>query len=101
MISWDGKSLSKFNGKDTAPTEGVRSNPLDNASLLMAADLCGDCRDELVLLVHDADGAVRVCIITAATPITTKHLSPTENLDYRLWLARNMGGGHSSTFPRP
>ncbi|MFA6242769.1 MAG: SUMF1/EgtB/PvdO family nonheme iron enzyme, partial [Candidatus Hydrogenedentales bacterium] len=101
LITGDGRTVGKFNGTEIVPIEGARPNPLDSASILLVADLYGDCRDELVLRVGDADGTVRICVVTAMTPIATKQVSPLENLDYRPWLTRNMGGGYASTFPRP
>jgi rhamnogalacturonan endolyase len=101
MISGGGKSVGKFNGKEIVPIENEIPNPLGASSIVVVADLCGDSRDELALLVTEPDQPVRICIVTAITPIATKRVSPMENLDYRLWLARNMGGGYASTFPRP
>ena len=101
LITGNGQTVGKFNGKAIVPLENVHPNPLKNASILMVADLCGDNRDELVVLDREPDKPVRVCIVTAITPITSKRVSPFVNLDYRLWIARNMGGGYSSTYPRP
>lgn len=101
LISGSGQAVGKFDGKTVVPMDGVQPNPLSNASIAMVADLCGDSRDELVLLVREPEKPMRVCIVTATTPITSRGVSPMENLDYRLWVARNMGGGYASTFPRP
>ncbi|MCC6486704.1 MAG: SUMF1/EgtB/PvdO family nonheme iron enzyme [Candidatus Hydrogenedentes bacterium] len=101
MLAGSGRAVGKFDGKDITLVEGVCPNPLESASTVMVADLSGDMRDELVLIERAPDKPVRVCIVTAITPIHTKQVSPSEDLDYRLWLARNMGGGYASTFPRP
>ncbi len=101
LITGNGKIVGKFNGNEIVPIEGALPNPLESGSILLVADLYGDSRDELVLNARDADGTVRICVVTAMTPMAAKHVSPLENLDYRLWLTRNMGGGYASTFPRP
>ncbi len=101
LISGDGKTVGKFNGTEIVPLAGICPNPLNGGAILLVADLFGDARDELVLSIKDAEGIQRVSIVTATTPGAAKQASPLENLDYRLWLARNMGGGYPSTFPRP
>jgi hypothetical protein len=39
--------------------------------------------------------------VTAVHPISSKYVTATESLDYRLWLARNMGGGYRSVYDHP
>ena len=42
-----------------------------------------------------------VMILTAVNPIDKRFLAAAETLDYRLWLARNMGGGYRSVYCQP
>ena len=67
----------------------------------MVADLYGDFRDELVVLTADEKGDPVISVITATTPLGSRFLTPTETLDYRLWLGRNMGGGYPSVYTQP
>ena len=36
--------------------------------------------------------------IFAPKTIEKRYLTPRQNMDYRLWLARNMGGGYGSYY---
>jgi hypothetical protein len=67
----------------------------------MTADLFGDFRDELVLKVTDNEGRGRIDVVTAVHPAEHRFVSRAETLDYRLWLARNLGGGYRSIFDQP
>ena len=67
----------------------------------MAADLCGDFRDELVVIHPVEDGKLAVSVITNTEPVGHKYISKSESLDYRLWLARNGGGGYPTVFYQP
>ena len=67
----------------------------------MVADLYGDFRDELVLSTRDEDGNRSITVVAASRPIAHRYVTPTESLDYRLWLARNMGGGYRSIYDWP
>ena len=40
-------------------------------------------------------------MVTATHPISCKYVTAADSLDYRLWLARNMGGGYASVYDRP
>ncbi|MBN2356660.1 hypothetical protein JXO59_11155, partial [candidate division KSB1 bacterium] len=97
LISWDGAGLFKFDGKALVKMQGVRPNAVAGSHLLMAADLYGDFRDELVLLAKEND-RTSILVLTATEPIQSRARTKTENLDYRLWLARNMGGGYNTIF---
>ena len=67
----------------------------------MVADLYGDFRDELVLNTATKSGGRAITIVTAIEPLKKMFVTPTENLDYQLWLARNMGGGYRSVYDQP
>ena len=42
-----------------------------------------------------------IAVAAATEPIGKRYLAAQESLEYRLWLARNMGGGYTSIFDRP
>ena len=100
---WDGarRSIGDFDGQQVVAAVG--SEPLlpGRSGLLMVADLYGDFRDELVLSTTEADGKKSITVVTAHQPVGHKFLTPTERLDYRLWLGRNMGGGYRSIYDWP
>jgi len=100
LVSGDGKSLYNFDGSRLVKVENEIPNPVPNTSLLMAADLGGDFRDELVL-VNNINGLPCIQVVTATTVLPCKSPSTMENLDYRLWLARNMGGGYNTIYTSP
>jgi hypothetical protein len=66
----------------------------------MVADLYGDFRDELVLSVIDEDGGRYIAVVAATHPTEHRYTAATEDRDYRLWIARNMGGGYRSIYDR-
>ena len=37
-------------------------------------------------------------IITAPKSIEKRYVTPSQDIDYKLWLARNMGGGYGSVY---
>jgi hypothetical protein len=66
----------------------------------MVADLCGDFRDELVVGFRTQEGKDAIGIVTATKPVGKRYLAAWEDLDYRLWVARNRGGGYASVYDR-
>lgn len=100
LLSRQGAGLSNFNGAEAVPVAGVRPNPVPNSRLLTAADLCGDFRDELVVGLRTAEGKDAIGIVTATEPIGKRYRAAWEELDYRLWVARNRGGGYASVYDR-
>ncbi len=93
----DGRNIYNFNGKELVPIPNVTPNTL-GGSVYMAADLYGDFRDELVVVHSRENGKVAVSVITNTECIAEKYIAKSENLDYRLWLARNGGGGYPTIF---
>ncbi len=114
-LEWDGDSarellgrqIGNFNGKEIIFTGVEQPDRPKNSSVSMVADLYGDFRDELVLTVTGEDRKKFVAVVTATHPMDRRYVTATENLDYCLWLARNMGGGYRSVYdhslqePRP
>lgn len=96
----DGK-IGDFNGKEIVFDDQIQPALPPGAGVSMMADLYGDFRDELVLTVTAEDGAKSIAVVTATHPIARRYVSATETLDYRLWLARNMGGGYASIHYQP
>jgi formylglycine-generating enzyme required for sulfatase activity/outer membrane protein assembly factor BamB len=98
LLIGSGNQLGKFNGKEVIEIADVKPNPIPNSSLLMVADLVGDFRDELIITRANANGMPEVLVVMATQPVDKAYITPTENRDYRLWLAHNMGGGYSSVY---
>ena len=98
LLSANGTQLSNFNGKEAVLVANVTPNPVPGG-LIMLADLYGDFRDELVLRTT-ADGKPTITVVTAADPIDGAYVAARENLEYRLWVGRNMGGGYASVYDR-
>ena len=96
LISSDGRKLARFNGKEVealpgAPNEGGGSCP-------MSADLVGDYRDELVCIGKTPEGAQAVFIYTNTEPLNQRDVTRLADREYRVWVARNIGGGYPSYF---
>jgi hypothetical protein len=91
LLSGDGKRLGRFNGKDVA-TLGIAGPNEDRGNCQMVADLAGDFRDEVVCI------GPAISVYSNIEPISRREVTRTGNREYRLWLARNMGGGYASYF---
>jgi len=109
---WDGDNtrellngrgeIGDFNGKEVVPAAGAdNDSSVQRRGVLMTADLCGDFRDELVVSTTTPEGKRAISVVTAVHPVSNRYVAPTESLDYRLWLARNMGGGYKSVYDYP
>ncbi len=98
LLTDQGRKIGNFDGKTIIDVPGVHPNPIPDSRLLMVADLYGDFRDELVLLTTTDDGGASVTVVMSAEPINKMFVTPTEVLDYKLWLGRNMGGGYRSIY---
>jgi len=101
LLGNQGKTVGDFDGKNVVPINGLNFAPAEDARLLMTADLYGDFRDELVYDVPNGRGGRAIAVVMVAHPTAARFVSRTEDLDYRLWLARNMGGGYRSVFDQP
>ena len=109
-MEWDGDAtrelikggtIGDFDGKIIIPKTENQPNIPSRSSVLMTADLYGDFRDELICTGTDEDGKSVINVIAADWISPKRFLSKTESLDYRLWLARNMGGGYQSIYDQP
>jgi hypothetical protein len=59
----------------------------------MTADLAGDYRDEVVCVIDS-----KVMVFSNLTVADHREVTRTADREYRLWVARNMGGGYPSYF---
>ncbi len=110
-LEWDGDAtrellngrgeIGDFNGQKIIPAPEARPVLPSRGGVMMTADLYGDFRDELVVSTTTPEGKRTISVVTAIHPISGKYVTPTERLDYRLWLARNMGGGYKSIYDCP
>ena len=100
---WDGarRSIGDFDGRHVVAATGAGPLLPERGGLLMVADLYGDFRDELVFATTNDEGTKSITVVTAHQPAQHRYITPTESLDYRLWLGRNMGGGYRSVYDWP
>jgi len=108
-LEWDGDPtrellrsgrIGNFDGKKVIAADKNQPELPDNSQILMVADLYGDFRDELVLAVSDEDGSRYIAVVAATHPTEHRYVAASEDRDYQLWLARNMGGGYRSIYDR-
>jgi len=92
----NGQVMGKFNGKEIEIMEEVKPNPVPDSGVRFTADLYGDFRSEMVIETKDTDGRRVIMVIAAPEPINKMFISPSESIDFQLWLGRNMGGGYGS-----
>ena len=64
----------------------------------MVADLVGDFPDEVVCFGKTKEGNPALFVFTNTEPIVKREVARTSGREYRLWMARNMGGGYPSYF---
>ena len=96
MIRASDLTVGDFDGRRIIPKKAGNPKRPPNGLLAINADLCGDFRDELVVIGNSPKGERVVSVITAVAPIQKRFVEPGEKLEYRLWLGRNMGGGYES-----
>lgn len=102
LISDDGRSVGKFDGRAIVPLAGSTPNELAKGSCVTVADLVGDFRDEVVIVGPTDEGGTGVFVYTPTTPLQTRLVTRTAERAYRLWLAHNLTGGYWSHFePQP
>lgn len=98
LMSNDGTRLGRFTGKAVEAIEAAVPNELGSGSCNMVADLAGDYRDEVVCAGKTNAGRRAVFVFTNVEPLAKRDLTRTANREYRLWMARNQGGGYASYF---
>jgi hypothetical protein len=97
LMSGDGKRLGRFTGSAVETLPGPGPNEAAGGCS-MVADLAGDYRDEVVCSGRTKEGAPVVYVFTNTQPAARREITRTASREYRLWMARNMGGGYGSYF---
>lgn len=98
LMSPDGRRLGRFNGSGVEVLPEAGPNSLGSGSCPMVADLAGDYRDEVICIAETKEGRRAVFVFTNTQPGLRREVTRTANREYRLWLARNLGGGYGSYF---
>jgi len=98
LMGENGKIIGNFNGTEISPVPEESPNPVPKSSVQFTADLCGDFRSEIVINGIDIDGRPAIMVITAPKSIDKRYVTPSQDIDYKLWLARNKGGGYGSVY---
>lgn len=98
LLTRDGSTLGKFDGRGIAPLGGALPWAAERRRLVMAADLWGDFRDEVVFAGTDGDGVFGVSVYTATAPIRARAVTRTAKRGYRTWLAHNLVGGYGQHY---
>lgn len=98
LISGDGMRLGLFDGVTVTTPAARPPNERGGGRCRMVADLAGDFRDEVICIGANDEGAPALYIYSNIEPAGRRETTRTGNREYRLWLARNMGGGYASYF---
>lgn len=93
LMARNGTEIGRFTGKEVEVLPGVKPNEAGKGSCNMVADIAGDYRDELICVV---DG--KVMVFSNIEPIEKRDVTRTASREYRVWMARNIGGGYPSYF---
>jgi len=101
LISTQTNRIGRFNGREIIPLQEGQPVLPAKSGVIMTADLYGDFRDELVLSMTDENQKRYIAVWMSTQPLEKKFVTPNETLEYRLWLARNMGGGYRSVYDQP
>jgi hypothetical protein len=97
LMSLDGKRIGRFDGKSVV-ANGAGPLAEGTGRCGMVADLAGDFRDEVVCTGIAGDGGPVLRVYTNLAPVNNRSVTRTASREYRMWLARNMGGGYPSYF---
>lgn len=98
LMTSDGRAIGRYTGSGVETLRGSAPNPAPRGSCNMVADLAGDFRDEVVCINTNERGEQSIEVYTNTEPIGRREITRTASREYRLWLARNMGGGYASYF---
>ena len=93
LMGGGGTQIGRFTGTAVEVLPGVKPNAAGKGSCNMVADIAGDYRDELICAV---DG--KVMVFSNIEPLEKRDVTRSGNREYRLWMARNIGGGYPSYF---
>lgn len=92
LLTGNGASIGRYDGKAVNKIEDG-PNLGQKANCSMVADLMGDYRDEIVCVSSE----VLLVYSNTAAPARREE-THTATREYRLWMARNIGGGYGSYF---
>jgi rhamnogalacturonan endolyase len=98
LMTRNGKVIGKFDGRQIAPLGTAPPNEAAAGNVVMAADLIGDFRDEIVVVGPNAEGSLTVSVYSPTTPVERRKVTRTAKHAYRMWLAHNLTGGYGSYF---
>jgi hypothetical protein len=98
LMSGDGRKLGRFTGSGVETLSIPGPNESGNGSCAMVADIAGDFRDEVVCMGATPEGGQALLVYTNIEPINRREVTRTASHEYRLWMARNFGGGYRSYF---
>jgi hypothetical protein len=98
LLSRDGTRIARFDGASVNVAPGAPPVSRPGLSCSMAADLAGDYRDEIVCDGKTPEGNPAVFVFTNTSPAPHREITRTASREYKLWLARNRGGGYPSYF---
>jgi len=98
LITRDGRKVGKFDGKEVVPLPGPAPNEAGAGRIVMAADLIGDFRDEIVVIGPNAEGHLTFFIYTPTGAVSARKVTRTASHSYRMWMAHNLTGGYGSYF---
>ena len=98
LISGDGTKIGRFTGKDVETLAAPGPSPHPGSACVMAGDILGDYRDEIVCKGRDTDGAQALFVYTNTEPIEKREVTHSASHEYSLWLQRNFGGGYGEYF---
>jgi len=98
LLSSDGQRLARYDGHAVVELAGKAPVPIPGCSCRMVADLVGDFRDEIVCIGQSPNGKNALLVFTNTEPTHTRQVTRVARREYRLWLARNWGGGYPSYF---
>jgi rhamnogalacturonan endolyase len=98
LMSPNGRMLGRFTGAAVESLSTPGPNESERGACVMTADLIGDFRDEVVCTGADAEGHPTVSVYTNTAAVERREVTRTANREYRLWMARNLGGGYGAYF---
>jgi hypothetical protein len=98
LMRSDGRQFGRFTGKSVDPIPGLNATGVSGMNCSMTADIAGDYRDEIICDGKTKEGNPAVFVFTNITPADRSEVTRTASREYRLWLARNKGGGYPSYF---
>jgi rhamnogalacturonan endolyase len=98
LMNTRGDRIGRFDGKQVLPLDVSGALLPKGGGCRMVADLVGDYRDEIVCTSTAEGGGPVMLVFTNTEAIERRDITRAADREYRLWLARNQGGGYGSYF---